>query len=441
MKSGKITEWLGINIDIDDRKRSEDALRASELHLRQLTETIPEMLWSATPDGKIGYFNGRLLEYLGLKQNEVADGNWWESALHPDDVEPTRRAWQHAAETGEPYEVAVRDLRASDWSYRWCHARGLPLRDEQGKILMWYGSLIDMHDQKIAEEELGASEQRLQLIIDTIPAIVWSAHSDGQRADFVNQHFRSYVGLSTEEARDWGWTAAVHPEDRPALLVSWQAVLSSGGPGEFQARTFRRFDGDYRWCLFRANPLADLKGNLKWFGACIDMHDWQQAQDELRDTQAELAHVARLMTMGQLTASIAHELNQPLAGILSNASAGLRWLADEPPNVARALAATQRTIRDANRAADVVAGLRALFKKHDTAINPVDLNAATQEVITLTQSELKKARVSLNRISSGITGRDGRSHSVAANGYEPHPQRVGSHGRGCRSSQGIVGHN
>ena len=125
------------------------------------------------------------------------------------------------------------------------------------------------------------------------------------------------------------------------------------------------------------------------------MHDWQQAQDELRDTQAELAHVARLMTMGQLTASIAHELNQPLAGILSNASAGLRWLADEPPNVARALAATQRTIRDANRAADVVAGLRALFKKHDTAINPVDLNAATQEVITLTQSELKKARVSL----------------------------------------------
>ena len=234
-ESGKITEWLGINIDIDDRKRSEDALRASELHLRQLTETIPEMLWSATPDGKIGYFNGRLLEYLGLKQNEVADGNWWESALHPDDVEPTRRAWQHAAETGEPYEVAVRDLRASDWSYRWCHARGLPLRDEQGKILMWYGSLIDMHDQKIAEEELGASEQRLQLIIDTIPAIVWSAHSDG-RADFVNQHFRSYVGLSTEEARDWGWTAAVHPEDRPALLVSWQAVLSSGGPGEFQAR-------------------------------------------------------------------------------------------------------------------------------------------------------------------------------------------------------------
>ena len=233
---GKITEWLGINIDIDDRKRSEDALRASELHLRQLTETIPEMLWSATPDGKIGYFNGRLLEYLGLKQNEVADGNWWESALHPDDVEPTRRAWQHAAETGEPYEVAVRDLRASDWSYRWCHARGLPLRDEQGKILMWYGSLIDMHDQKIAEEELGASEQRLQLIIDTIPAIVWSAHSDG-RADFVNQHFRSYVGLSTEEARDWGWDCRRPPRRSARAISQLASGLVVGWPRRVSGHT------------------------------------------------------------------------------------------------------------------------------------------------------------------------------------------------------------
>ncbi len=125
------------------------------------------------------------------------------------------------------------------------------------------------------------------------------------------------------------------------------------------------------------------------------MHDWKQAQEELRNTQAELAHMTRVMTMGELTASIAHEVNQPLSGIITNASTCLRMLAAEPPNVDGARETARRTIRDGNRASDVIAKLRALFTRKDAATEPVDLNEATREVIALSLTDLQRNQVIL----------------------------------------------
>jgi C4-dicarboxylate-specific signal transduction histidine kinase len=123
------------------------------------------------------------------------------------------------------------------------------------------------------------------------------------------------------------------------------------------------------------------------------MHDWKRAQDELRETQAELAHMTRVMTMGQLTASIAHELNQPLAGIMTNAGTGLRMLTADPPNVDGARETARRTIRDAKRASEVISRLRALFARRTTASEIVDLNTAVQEVIALSSNELQRSGV------------------------------------------------
>jgi PAS domain S-box-containing protein len=267
---------------------------------------------------------------------------------------------------------------------------------EQKRLAQELDRRVEARTRELAEanEELRRWRRDFQLVVDAIPAIVWSAHADG-RADFVNQHFCRYVGLSTEEARDWGWINAVHPSDLPEFTENWQGILTSGRPGEIQAR-FRRFDGEYRWFHFRADPLVGADGKLKWFGACVDVHDWKQAQDELRDTQAELAHVARVTTLGQLTASIAHELNQPLSGIVTNASTCLRMLSAERPNITGAQETARRTIRDANRATEVIARLRALFTKHNTAVEAVDLNSATQEVIALTSTELQRACVNLH---------------------------------------------
>ena len=172
--------------------------------------------------------------------------------------------------------------------------------------------------------------------------------------------------------------------------------VATGSPYQVEARLFRAADRSYRWCLTTGLPLRDEQGRiLKWHGVCVDMHDWKEAQDELRETQAELAHVTRVMTMGQLTASVAHELNQPLSGIMMNTGTGLRMLTADPPNIDGARETARRTIRDAKRASEVVARLRALFTKKASASEIVDMNAAAQEVIALSSNELQRNSVSV----------------------------------------------
>ncbi len=392
-RSGSLVRWYGLNIDIEDRKRAADALMASEFHLRQLTETIPQALWSATPDGAIQYLNEKGLKFLGVKADELDDGTWWTDGLHPDQVETTIRTWRHCVTTGEPYQVEVLNRHPSEKDYRWIDVRALPMRNDAGEILMWYGSLIDIHDRKMAEEEMAASERRLQVIIDTIPGMVWSALPDGG-GDFANRHFRTYLGLTMDEARNWGWATAVHPEDLPDLMEAWRVMAERVEAGEVEAR-LRRSDGVYRWFLCRGNPLVDENGDVKWFGINVDIHDWKLAQDELREAQADLSHMTRVMGMGQLTAAIAHELAQPLFGIMTNASAGLEMLNMKPPHVEGALETVRRTIRDANRASDVTERLRALYSKRDPVVEVVDLNAIAQEVIGFAHGDLRKSGVSL----------------------------------------------
>jgi PAS domain S-box-containing protein len=152
-ESGAIVKWYGTNTDIDDRKRAEEVVRERELNLRQITETIPEMLWSATPDGAIDYCNGRLLDYTGFLAEEVmSDG--WTRLVHPDDVDSTSQAWTSSIKTGNPYRIEVRTFHAADQTYRWCVTRALPLIDERGTIIKWHGTVVDMHDWKNAQEEI-----------------------------------------------------------------------------------------------------------------------------------------------------------------------------------------------------------------------------------------------------------------------------------------------
>jgi len=391
--SGTIARWYGLNIDIEERKRAAVALQASEFHLRQLTETIPQALWSATPDGAIRYLNRRGLDFMGVAFEDLTDGFWWTEGIHPDQVPQIIQTWQHSVATGEPYNVEVLYRRPGQRDYRWADVRALPMLDEDRNILMWYGSLIDIHDRKVAQEEMASSERRLQLIIDTIPGMVWSAQPDGG-GSFANRNFRTYLGLSMEEAREWGWASAVHPEDLPALTETWHEMTETKEPGECEAR-LRRSDGEYRWFICRGNPLADTKGGVEWFGINVDIHDWKTAQDELREAQAELAHVNRVMGMAQLTAAIAHELSQPLSGIMVNAGAGLRMLENDPPLVEGARETVRRTIRDANRASEVTERIRALYTRSAPVVEILDLNAVAQEVIGFAHGDLRKNGVNL----------------------------------------------
>lgn len=390
--TGQILRWCGVASDVEDFRCAREALKHCALDFQLIVDSIPVPVAVTTPTGEVEGLNQLTLDYFGKTFEEL---KCWKSddVVHPDDLEATIAMQLDAHMKGTAYNVESRHRRA-DGVYRWYNVRGFPLRDQQGRILRWFHLLIDIDDRKRAEIALVASERNLNEIISAIPAQVWSARLDGS-AEYFNQYYLDYVGREVSEVQNWAWTEAVHPDDAEGLASLWKSIVTRGMPGVAEAR-LRRHDGRYRWFLFRASPLRDAHGKIvKWYGVNTDIDDRKRAEEALDKARSELAHVARVMSLGALTASIAHEVNQPLSGIVTNASACLRMLATEPPNVEGARETARRTIRDGNRAADVIGRLRALFSKRCATIETVDLNAAAREVIALLQSDLDRARVVL----------------------------------------------
>jgi PAS domain S-box-containing protein len=413
-QSGTIVKWYGTTTDIHDRKLAERALLANERNLSLIINTMPVLAWSALPDGNVDFFNQRWLDYTGLTQSEAQ--NWgWASAFHPDDLDRVHDYWRLHILSGEPGEIEAR-IQKADGSYRWFLIRANPLRDETGEIIKWYGTNTDIDDRKRAEEELRLRELTLRQITETIPQMLWSAGPDGM-VDYCNERLLNYAGLSSEAVKGNGWTKFLHPDDVESSFQSWISCVETGHPFRNEARTFHAADQTYRWCVTSALPLYDEDGNIvKWHGTVVDMHDWKQAQEELRNTQAELARMMRAVTVGQLTASIAHEVNQPLSGIIMNASTCLRMLKSDPPNIDGARETVQRTIRDGNRASEVITRLRTLLSKNQIDAEPLDLNEAAREVIALLSSELQRNNVILKH--------EFNDHLPAVNGDRVQLQQV-----------------
>jgi PAS domain S-box-containing protein len=250
-----------------------------EQRLRLIIDTIPTIVWRKLPDGSADFLNKHFREYTGLSLEEGM-GWGWINAFHPDDR--LKEEWRAALAAEKPFEKEAR-LRRADGQYRWFLIRAVPLRDEQGSIVKWYGTTSDIDDLKGAEDRIG-------LIINTIPTMVWTLQPDGA-IDFVNQRWMDYTGLSLEEEME-DPTRAVHPEDLPRVMKEWLADMAAGNPSEDEMR-LRRADGEYRWFLVRTAPLRDEHGNVvKWFGVSIDIEDRKQAEEALRSTESEQRHLA-----------------------------------------------------------------------------------------------------------------------------------------------------
>jgi PAS domain S-box-containing protein len=382
-----------VNTDIHDRRLAEEALAVSEQNLNVIINTLPAMVWAAHADGSAEFVNQHYLDYVGLSAEEIR-GWGWTTAIHPDDLQPLVENWKRVIATRR-VGVSEARIRRVDGVYRWFMLIGNPEHDEAGNVTRWFGVNIDIEDRKRAEEAVRASEHDLRRMTETIPQMLWSATAEGA-IDYCNNRLLDYSGLTMDDIHGDGWTKLLHPDDVEQTARIWWSCIATGEPYQVEVRMQRASDRSYRWCVTSALPLRDDEGRIiKWHGTCVDMHDWKQAQDELREIQAELAHMTRATTIGQLTASIAHELNQPLAGIITNASTCLRMLAADPPNVSGARETARRTIRDGNRASEVVTRLRDLFKKKTTAFEAVDMNTVAQEVIALTSNELQRSDVSL----------------------------------------------
>src|SRR5712672_4587733 len=268
---------------------------SERLNAQLLVDSIPALIHTGRPDGYLDYFNKPWLEYLGVTLDKVTGWNWT-AYVHPEDVEGIVAQWRACLATGEIFEYETR-VRRANGEYRWMFHRKVPLRDANGNIVKWYGSSLDIEERKTAEEKLRRSERDLLSIIETIPTMVWSAAPNGS-VDFFTPRWLDYTGLSPDQSRDWRWTAAIHPDDLSRLAGSWQSILVSGEPGEIEAR-LRRFDGAYRWFLFRANPLRDESGNIvKWYGINLEIEDRKRAEEALQRSESYLAEAQRLSHTG-----------------------------------------------------------------------------------------------------------------------------------------------
>jgi len=517
-QEGNILKWYGTCVDIEDRKRGEEALRARELSWRQIVDNIPGLVATQGAMGEVEFLNRQTLEYFGKTNEELK--NWaLIGAVHPDDLPHVIEVRKKSLETGQIYDVEHRCRRA-DGVYRWFQVRGLPVRDTQNQITAWYLLLTDIDDRKKAEEALQSSERNLNLIINVIPTFIGVLRADGSLL-YTNQAVLDYTGLTLEDVRNEDHRARFfHPEDVERLREERRVALARAVPFENEQRMLSK-DGSYRWFLIRYKPLLDDQGIInRWYVGATDIedrkraeaqveqaylrlaeaqqlsktgsfitdllgddHNWSEeafrifefdpaakvsvelirktihpedlptfeaviargmtgadvdfgfrivtsrgavkhlrgmarvmaqsggrplfigalqdvtqsklAEEALDKARSELAHVARIATLNALTASIAHEVNQPLSGIITNASTCRRMLDGDPPNIEGARETARRIIRDGNRASDVITRLRALFSKKDLTLEPLDLNEATREVIALSLSDLQRNRVVL----------------------------------------------
>jgi PAS domain S-box-containing protein len=515
---GTISVWYLLLTDIDDRKRAEEVLRTGELEVRSFFDNTPGLLARLSPDGIPEIFNPPFLHYLGRTPQEI--GQWrMNDIVHPDDLAHTIEVFGNALSTGQPFEFEYR-LRRFDGVYRWFQARVVPVRNVEGQILHWNALVTDIDDRKKAEEALQSSERNLSLMINVIPTVIAVLGTDGSML-YANQTTLDYTGLTLEDVQKKDSRSRIfHPEDVETLREERGAALTRGVPFENEQRVLGK-DGRYRWFLIRYNPLLDEHGRIdRWYVAAADIedrkraearveqaylrlteaqqlsktgsfitdllmdeHDWSEeafrifefdpaakvtvelirntihpedlptfeaviargmagadvdfgfrivpsrgtvkclrgmarvmaqsggrplfigafqdvtqsklAEEALDRARSELAHVARITTLNALTASIAHEVNQPLSGIITNASTCRRMLDGDPPNVEGARETARRIIRDGNRASDVITRLRALFSRKEFALEPLDLNEAAREVIALSLSDLQRSRVVL----------------------------------------------
>jgi PAS domain S-box-containing protein len=269
--------------------------------------------------------------------------------------------------------------------------------------------VLDLTERKRAEEALRESEYKLSQIIDTVPTFLWAADPAGEPTH-INQHMSDYSGMRFEDFKDGGWEAFVHPADFPETAKAFYHAIQTGTSYQDVMR-LRRADGEFRWYHVRSEPLRDRQGRIiQWYGLSVDIDDAMKAEDRLRrsesylaEAQLQLAHANRVATMGQLTASITHEVNQPITAAVTYASAARRLLSAEPPDLHEVDDVLSLIVKEGNRAGEVVGRIRALIKKAPARKDAVEINDAILEVVALTRTEAANNSVSVRtQLAEGL---------------------------------------
>jgi PAS domain S-box-containing protein len=399
---GDLIQLVGTNVDVTEQyeaneklQKAFDEIKRSQDHLRLVIDAIPILVWRAGPDGSPDFLNQPALDYTGLPPDQAEIG--WPRAFHPDDKKAMLISWSAIRKSGRPGSLEAR-LRRFDGKYRWFLFQAEPLRDKSGKIVKWYGSATDIEDRKLAELALRESEQRFRDYAETASDWLWETGPD-HRVIAISEPVNVTGLVPSRLPGVTRWEIASDFETEPEKWRRHREALDAYRPFRDFVYSIINQSGTRVHVRTSGKPFFDVNGNfLGYRGTGTDitaLKRAEQAEQDLRTAQAELAHVTRVTMLGELTASIAHEVNQPLAAVVANAEASLRWLNREEPDLAAARRSVEWVIDDGCRASDVIRRVRALAKKSDMEAVPLELNQVVNEAATLVERELVQHRVSL----------------------------------------------
>jgi PAS domain S-box-containing protein len=359
---------------------------------RALVDEVPALIWQTSADGAAEFFNRRWLEYTGLSLDE-ARGWSWSIVIHPDDQEQLIHTWRAILQAGRPGEAEAR-IRRADGQYRWFLFRCVPIRDENKQITGWCGTNTDIEDRKRIEEDLARSKAILDetqrvtrcgsmgLNIST-GEVFWSA--EGARI----------FGFAPQEQPrvDLIWQR-IHPDDRWLSERSVERVRRGEPDTDYDVRLVMP-DGSVRYVRRTAHPSGQSESPVGSVCAVTDVTEARQAEAVLQEAQSELARITRVTSLGELAASIAHEILQPISAIVTNGEASLRWLLRPNADLEEVRQGLQSMIADARRTAEIVNRVRSLSKKSKAELVEFDLSQMLEEVLVLVRGELVRQQVSL----------------------------------------------
>lgn len=395
-------------IDVDDGKKAEPQT-GYVAQLQATLNVIPAHTWYASRSGGLTFVNKRTADYLGLPKDHplrfgIDVGAQWDVHLpfvHPDDRAETQENWATRLRTGEGGEGSFR-VRNAQGGYRWFLSRAEPLLADDGTILQWVGVNLDIEDLKCAEEALRENERSLRLAIDGIAGLVAVLAPNGE-LKAANRQLLEYFGRSLEELQNWGTNDTVHPEDLPRILELVKKGVASEIPFNFELRV-RRFDGEYRWFENRHVPILDDSGRIaRWYLLLTDIEERTRALARFDQIQSDFAHMNRVSMMGELAASLSHEITQPIASARNNARAALNFLEMQPPDLGEVREALGCIVGDSDRAGNIIDRIRDQMKKAPPRKERFDHNAAIDEMIMFGQGAIFKNRVRVQtRLSEGL---------------------------------------
>ena len=370
---------------IEERVTGENELRESESRFQTVADAAPVLIWMAGVDKLCTFFNKPWLQFTGRSMEQEL-GNGWAEGVHQDDLERCLQVYISAFDARQPFVMQYR-LRRDDGEYRWISDQGVPRYDAQGTFAGYIGSCVDVTDLMTKDEALRQSEERMRLAAAAVNLGIWEWHLATNEIWATNAR-RAVLGWpSTGKVTFEDFMSQVHPDDRSRIRQTINDAVRDTKDYESEYRLVLP-DGIVRWMSTRGSIQFDSEGKpSRLLGISIDITARKQAELDAQRGRAELSHLSRVALMGEMSASIAHELNQPLSGILSNAAAGQRFIDRGDVDLREVRELLGDIVSDGRRASDVVRGIRGMVKKQQLARRSVNLNEVVMDAWRMASSD------------------------------------------------------